>query len=62
MQEKREHIYSYEKTCMVRIPTKTRDALQELIKTRDLEESLGQLITILQRQATKELENDTTKA
>ena len=50
------HIYSYEKTSMVRIPTKTRDALKELSKARGLEESLGQLITILQRQATQALQ------
>ena len=47
------HIYSYEKTTMVRIPTATRDALKELSTTRGLEESLGQLITVLQRQATE---------
>ena len=40
-------------TTMVRIPTTTKVALQELIATRDLDESLGQLITILQRQETK---------
>jgi len=49
------HIYSYEKTTMVRIPTKTRDALKQLAVDRDLEESLGQLITVLQRQATQAL-------
>lgn len=48
------YVYSYEKTSMVRIPTKTREALKELAIARDLEESLGQLITILQREATKE--------
>lgn len=53
------HIYSYEKTTMVRIPITTRDALQQLSKDRDLEESLGQLITVLQREATKALTNET---
>lgn len=44
------HVYSYEKTTMVRIPTDTKKGLQELAILRCNEESLGQLITTLYRQ------------
>ena len=57
MENKDYRIKAYEKTSVVRIPTKTKDALQEIIAYRDLAESLGQIITVLQRQATEELKN-----